>query len=58
VAICTRALQAEEARAKRAERKKKNDLRSLADKISGYGNSVHQRYPTGDVIVSEGDLAE
>jgi hypothetical protein len=57
-AICTRALQTEEARAKSVERKRKNELRLLADKISGYGRSVHQRYPTGDVVVSERDLAE
>src|ERR1039458_1645865 len=38
-------------------REEKN-LRLLADKISGYGQSVHQRYPTGDVVVSERDLAE
>ncbi len=31
---------------------------SLTDKISAYGQSVHQRYPTGDVVVSERDLAE
>ncbi len=57
-AICTRALRTEEARTKRAERKKKTELRLLADKISVYGNGVHQRYPTGNVIVSEQDLAE
>jgi DNA-binding GntR family transcriptional regulator len=33
-------------------------LRSLAQRISSYGHNVHQRYPTGDVIVSERDLAE
>jgi DNA-binding transcriptional regulator YhcF (GntR family) len=32
-------------------------LRSLADKISGYGQGVHKRYPTGDVVVSVRDLA-
>jgi hypothetical protein len=57
-AICLRVLETDRARAKRAERKKKNDLRLLADKIAVYGNSVHRRYPTGDVIVSERDLAE
>jgi hypothetical protein len=57
-AICLRVLETDRARAKRAERKKKSDLRLLADKISVYGNSVHRRYPTGDVIVSERDLAE
>jgi hypothetical protein len=57
-AICRRALQTEETRAKRTERNKKKELRSLAERISGYGRSVHQRYPTGDVVVSERDLAE
>jgi hypothetical protein len=57
-AICRRALQTEETCAKRSERNKKKEVRSLAEKISGYGHSVHQRYPTGDVVVSERDLAE
>jgi hypothetical protein len=57
-AMCIRAFETEEARAKRAERNKKKELRSLAEKISSYGHTVHQRYPTGDVIVSERDLAE
>jgi hypothetical protein len=57
-AICLRVLETDRAGAKRAERKKKNELRLLADKISGYGHSVHRRYPTGDVIVGERDLAE
>jgi hypothetical protein len=56
--ICARALQTEESRAKRTERNRKRELRSLAERISGYGRSVHQRYPTGDVVVSERDLAE
>jgi len=57
-AICSRALQTEESRAKRSERNKKKELLSLAERISGYGRSVHQRYPTGHVVVSERDLAE
>ena len=57
-AICARALQTEEARARRTERNKKKDLRLLAERISVYAHSVHQRYPTGDVVVSERDLAE
>jgi hypothetical protein len=39
-------------------RKTKKELRALADRISTYGRKVHQRYPTGDVVVSERDLAE
>jgi hypothetical protein len=57
-AMGMRALETDEARAKSAERKRRKELRLLADKISGYGRNVHQRYPTGDVVVSERDLAE
>ncbi len=57
-AICLRVLESDGVRAKRAERNKKKKLRSLAQRISSYGHTVHQRYPTGDVIVSERDLAE
>ena len=39
---------------KRTERNKKKERRSLAEKISVYGRRVHQRYPTGDVVVREG----
>ena len=56
-AICARALQTEESRARRTERNKKKELRSLAERISVYAQSVHRRYPTGDVVVSERDLA-
>ncbi len=56
--ICARGLQTEEARAKRTERNKRKELRSLAEKISVYGRNIHQHYPTGDVVVSERDLAE
>jgi len=43
---------------KRTERNKKKERRSLAEKISVYGRRVHQRYPTGDVVVRERDLGE
>ncbi len=58
VAICTRALESEKSRAKRAERTKERELRSLTERISTYARDVHQRFPTGDVAVSERDLAE
>jgi hypothetical protein len=58
VAICLRAFETEDSRTRRAERNRKTELRSLAQRISSYGQGVHQRYPTGDVIVSERDLAE
>jgi hypothetical protein len=57
-ALFARVLESDGARAKRAERNRKTELRSLAQRISSYGQGVHQRYPTGDVIVSERDLAE
>src|SRR5713101_313584 len=57
-ATCRWCLETDEARAQRAQRNRKKEIRALADKISSYGRRVHQRYPTGDVVVSEDDLAE
>ena len=57
-AVCMRALGTHEARAKSGERKRRTELRSLAERISSYGHTIHQRYPTGEVVVSERDLAE
>jgi hypothetical protein len=51
-------LESDGARAQRLQSKEKKRLRALADKILTYGREVHQRYPTGDVIVSQHDLAE
>jgi len=53
-----RCLETDEAQAQRGERNRKKELRTLADTIARYGRKVHQRYPTGDVVVSERDLAE
>jgi hypothetical protein len=53
-----RCLESDQARVQRKQRNRKRELRALADKISTYGRKVHQRYPTGDVVVSERDLAE
>jgi hypothetical protein len=57
-AICIRVLETDAMRAKRSERKQTKELRSLAERISSYAHTTHQRYPTGDVIVSERDLSE
>lgn len=57
-ATCRWCLETDEARRLRAQRKQKKELRALADKISTYSRKIHQRYPTGDVVVSEHDLAE
>src|ERR1700688_4737214 len=57
-ATCKWCLETDEVRGQRAQRKTIKELRALADRISAYGRNVHQRYPTGDVVVSECDLAE
>ena len=57
-ATCRWCLESDEARAQRTQRKQNRELRALADRISTYGRTVHQRYPRGDVVVSEHDLAE
>jgi len=53
-----RAFESEDSKKKRAEVRKQRELRSLAQSIAMYGKTVHQQFPTGDVVVSEGDLAE
>ena len=50
-------LETDEARIQRTQRQREKELRALADSISAYGRKVHQRYPTGDVVVSVHDLA-
>ena len=57
-ATCRWFLETDEVRDQRAQGRNKKELRALADKISIYGRNVHHRYPTGDVVVSERDLAE
>ena len=58
VAASFRAFESEGSKVKRAGLKKQKELRSLAQRISTYGRTVHQQFPTGDVVVSERDLAE
>ena len=45
--IGIRAFEPDGVRAKRAERNKKKELRLLAERISSYGHTVHQRYGPG-----------
>ncbi len=58
VAVSIRRFESEESKAERVKLKRQKQLRALANRISKYGRSVHQRFPTGDVVVSERDLAE
>jgi hypothetical protein len=57
-AASIRVFESEETKRKRVELKKQKELRRLTESISVYGRTVHQRFPTGDVVVSERDLAE
>jgi hypothetical protein len=58
VITCIRCLETEKTRARRAYRKKEKELRALTEKILFYARGVHRRFPTGDVVVGEKDLAE
>ena len=58
VAVTFRAFESEETKRKRLELKRQKELRALTDRISGYARTVHKQFPTGDVVVSERDLAE
>jgi hypothetical protein len=57
VSACLRAFESEAPKTKRAEQKKRKELWVVADRISLYGRTVRQQFPTGDVVVSEHDLA-
>jgi len=41
----------------RSDHGREKDIQKLAEKIAKYARKTHQAYPTGDVIVSENDLA-
>ena len=58
VAMSIRAFESEGAKAKRLELKRQKELRSLTGRISAYARAVRQQFPSGDVVVSERDLAE
>src|SRR5467141_794665 len=52
-----RCLETDKVRTERAQRTKEKEIRALADRIARYGRTIHRRYPTGDVVVGENDLA-
>jgi hypothetical protein len=56
--MCIRGLETEKARVERVRRRQDKKFRALAEKILGHGRNALQRFPTGNAIVSEGDLAE
>ena len=55
---CTSHLESDEARSRRAELDRKKELRRLADRILAYGRKVHERYPSGDVVLTAHELGE
>jgi len=57
-AASIRAFEPKNAKQKRAEVRRQKELKTLAEKISTYGHTVHEQFPTGEVVVSERDLAE
>jgi hypothetical protein len=58
VAMWTKLFESGQVRSERLEQKRKTQARALADRISRYGRQTHERYPTGDVVVNQRDLAE
>jgi len=58
LAVCARSFESDADRSKRMHRKKERELQSVTKKISSYAQDVHKRFPTGDVVISERDLAE
>jgi hypothetical protein len=49
--------ESEESKAKRLQLKRQKEVRAFTGRISAYARSIHQRYPRGDVVLSESDLA-
>jgi hypothetical protein len=56
--ICVRCLENEAVKAHRIRRKNEREIKVLTQRISTYAQRVHKRFPTGDVVVGENDLAE
>ena len=56
--IFFRYFETEERRAQRIRRKMEREVKAVATRISAYGQNVHKRFPSGDVVVGERDLAE
>lgn len=48
----------DEVRAQRANQRRENELLRVASKISSYARDIHRRYPDGDVVISDTDLAQ
>jgi hypothetical protein len=57
VATCKWCLETDEVRAQRSAKKREQEVRRLVGMISKYARNLRKRYPTGEAVVSEADLA-
>src|SRR5215469_6659822 len=57
-AACTKMFEPAVAKKQRSERRKKKELRGLADRICSYTRTLREQFPNAAVVVSERDLAE
>lgn len=48
----------EEQRTLKAKQKHENELSKVAKQISMYARDLHKRYPDGEVVISDNDLAK
>jgi hypothetical protein len=48
----------EEQRAQRVKQKRENELSRVAKQISNYARDLHQRYPDGEIVISDDDLSK
>lgn len=58
IAVSVKVFESDETKAKRVALKRQKEVRALTGRISAYARNVHRQFPTGDVVVSEHDLAE
>jgi uncharacterized membrane-anchored protein YhcB (DUF1043 family) len=58
VFICIRLVETKERRTERLQRKQQRELKALTERISAYARNMHKRFPRGEVVVGEKDLAE
>ncbi|MBV8049555.1 MAG: hypothetical protein JOZ80_00120 [Acidobacteriaceae bacterium] len=48
----------EEQRSQRAKQKRADEMSRVAKQISNYARDLHKRYPDGEVVISDTDLAK
>ena len=56
-ASCKWCLESDEVRAERAAKRREREIRTLVGRISQYAHHLRERFPPGEAVVSEADLA-